>query len=344
MPAESYHSRESEKIAWHGFLCNIKPKGKHKMYINSQDFLNAQHFLERSSRGRIQLPLGYTAGLSSQTPKLQTGQLTPIQVLHAVTQNQMLGQRLGWTVLYDAIASWILNFQNLTPAAHTFARAVANWQLGKGLSANGILDVNTWRAMLADAKAGMPRPFQTPEGIARPHGLGAIVRTFGDPTQRGWEARSIVTITAPAGRQFMPRRTRLRVHRLLAPHLTRLFIAIHNAGLWNEIFPSAGTFVCRTKHSYGKHECGTPGIRFDQLSTHSWGITIDIRASDYKYFEAADQRLGKPLRYPPPSITKIFQAHGFHWGLWFMKGNPDKRGRIDFTNADPMHFQFATGY
>ena len=32
------------------------------------------------------------------------------------------------------------------------------------------------------------------------------------------------------------------------------------------------------------------------------------------------------------------------YGLWFMNGQLDARGRIKFSGADPMHFQFATGY
>jgi hypothetical protein len=251
---------------------------------------------------------------------------------------------LGWDVLYDAIAGWILNFQNMTPAPLTFAQSVADWQLGARLPANGVLDYNTFRAMLTEAKAGIPRTFQTPERIARPRGLSAIVAAFGDPTQPGWESRNIVRVTAPAGQLFAPGIRTQRVHRLIAPHFNRLFTAVNNAGLWNELFPSSGTFLCRTKHSYGKKLCGTPGILFNQLSTHSWGITIDIRSASYPYFSDAMQQGGQRLRYPPPTITRIFQAHGFQWGLWFMNGALDSSGRIRFKDADPMHFQFATGY
>lgn len=288
---------------------------------------------------------GNFAGYFSQVPAQHiAGQLSPAQLANAVTQNQSLAQSLGWGVLYAAIASWILNFQNMTPSQETFARSVANWQSGARLLANGILDYNTWRAMLTEAKAGIPRPFQTPERVARPHGLPAIVATFGDPTQPGWAAANIVRVNAPAGRFFAPGVSYQRVHRLIAPHFDRLFAAINQAGLWNELFPSSGTYNCRTKTSHSSLRCGTPGIQFNQLSTHSWGITIDIRKRQYPYFTNAMQQRGNQLRYPPPTITKIFQAHGFHWGLWFMDGALDARGRIRFKGADPMHFQFATGY
>ncbi len=199
--------------------------------------------------------------------------------------------------------------------------------------------------MLRDAKAGIPRPYRTPEGVARPHGLRAIVTTFGDPTKGGWKTRNTIPIRAPAGRSFARGVTKHRVHRLLAPHFQRLFAEIAREGLWNEISPTSGTFVCRTKStsSVGKKPCGTPGIRFNQLSTHSWGITIDIRARDYPFYTRRKFNAGTPLRYPPPTITRLFQEHGFHWGLWFMNGKL-KNGRINFTGADPHHFQFATGY
>jgi hypothetical protein len=273
-----------------------------------------------------------------------SGGLSQAQVQSAVAQNQTLSQRLGWDVLYDAIASWILRFRNMTPAAHTFAQAVAGWQSRHGLPVNGVIDAPTWSAMLADAKAGIPRPFQTPEGVARPHGLQAIVATFGDPTQPGWEARNIVRINAPTGRTFASGVTRLPVHRLIAPHFDRVFAAIHRAGLWNDFFPSAGAWVCRTKVSYGKQPCGTPGIQPGQLSNHSWGIAVDFRAANYPFYTTAMQTARRPLRYPPATITQVFQDHGFHFGLWFMNGSLNQRGRINFNNADPMHFQYATGY
>jgi len=270
--------------------------------------------------------------------------LVPAQIQAAIAQNQLLATRIGWGVLYDAIASWIPRFRNMTPAAGTFAQAVARWQMRHGLPPTGSIDATTWSAMLASAKEGIPRPFQTPEGVVRPHGLQAIVATFGDPTQTGWEARNIVRVTAPAGQAFAPGVTRRPVHRLIAPQFDRLFAAINSAGLWTQFFPDAGTWVCRTKKSHGKQPCGTPGIQRNQLSNHSWGIAIDFRAPAYPFYTAGMQQAGRPLRYPPATISSIFQDHGFQWGLWFVDGRLTARGRIDFTGADPMHFQFATGF
>ena len=131
----------------------------------------------------------------------------------------------------------------------------------------------------------------------------------------------------------------------MVPHFTRLFAEIDRQTLWREVAPTSGTFVCRTKSSApgGKKPCGTPGVQARYLSTHSWGITLDMRAGSYPYYTRARSSRGATLRYPPPTVTQIFQDHGFHWGLWFMKGSI-KNGKIDLTNSDPHHFQFATGF
>lgn len=272
------------------------------------------------------------------------GGLSATQLSTAVAQNQVLAARLGWDVLYGAIASWILRFRNMTPTPTAFAQSVASWQSRNTLPPTGIIDAATWQAMLRDAKAGIPRPFSTPERVPRPHGLRAIVATFGDPTQAGWERANIVTVNAPSGRVFSRGVTSLRVHRLLAPHWQRLFQAANAAGVWDELVPSAGTYLCRTKFQHGSRPCGTPGIAFNQLSTHSWGITIDIRPAQYPFHTADMHTRRVRPGVPPATILQVFQDHGFHAGLWFMQGGLDASGRINFTGADGMHFQYATGY
>ena len=255
-----------------------------------------------------------------------------------VLRNAELARSMGWDIIYGAIAGWILGFREV-PTLERFTLAVADWQRGRGLPVTRLLDAETWRRMLADVKSGLPRP-RTPEGVERPHRLAAVMATFGDPTVRGWEGRNLVVVRAPAGQTFSGRIAELRVHRLLAPQFDRLFRRVHEQGLWSEIVPSSGTYLCRTKKSYGKKTCGTPGIRPEQLSTHSWGISIDVRARDYPFIESASQRPATP----PLPLLRIFQEHGFHFGMWFMRGGLDARGRIDFRGADPMHFQFATGF
>lgn len=269
--------------------------------------------------------------------------LTTAQVSQAVAQNTTLGATLGWNVLYGAISGWIFRL-DMSPTEATFAQFVADWQQRNGLTANGILDFATWQNMLNGAKQGIPNPYTTAEGVQRPQGLTGMVATFGDPTTAGWEASNIQRVDAPMGREFAPGVRRVRVHRLLQPHFERLFNDVHRENVWDLMVPTNGTFYCRTKSSYGKRPCGTPGINFNQLSTHSWGITIDSNAARYPQYTSAMKTAGTPLRYPPATLTRVFQAHGFHWGLWFMNGALDSAGRINFTAADPHHFQFVTGY
>lgn len=268
--------------------------------------------------------------------------LSDAQVAHAVSENTRLGASLGWNVLYDAIAGWFFRL-DMSPTEASFAQLVAEWQRANALPVNGIIDFATWQPLLQTAKAGIPATFTTAEGIARPVGLAQITAAFGDPTATGWEGRNIERANAPTGRTFLPNRTYVRVHRLLQAHFERLFADVATENVWDQMTPSSGTFVCRTK-SPNQQPCGTPGIQINQLSTHSWGITIDIRAGDYPRYSAALKAANAPLRYPPATITRVFQAHGFHWGMWFMDGRLDAAGRINLTGADPHHFQFAVGY
>lgn len=270
--------------------------------------------------------------------------LAPAALATALAQNLNWAARMGWDILYDAISSWILGFQDATPDPAAFARSVAIWQSRNRLAVDGILGPATWAAMIADVRAGIPRPFLTPEGVRRPHGLVEIVNAFGNPTEAGWEKANLVNVAAPASRSFAPGRKTLPVHRRLARQFASLFDSLDRAGLWQEIVPTDGTFLCRTKFQFGRQRCGTPGLRFDQLSTHSWGITIDIRSADYPFYTPAMRQAGARLRIPPPTVTNIFQRHGFHFGLWFLSGRLDRAGRIILDGADPMHFQFATGY
>jgi hypothetical protein len=270
----------------------------------------------------------------------------------ALKKNTDLSMTLGWDKLHGAISSWILKF-NDTPTSEVFAQAVANWQKRNCLPNNGILDLNTWLHMLCKAKAGLPiPPVATAAGAIvmgiprRPHGLKAVVDTFGNPVLAGFR-KSITKVAAPTDEKFTEGKegkTEIEVHTKLQQHFQKLFDAIHKAGLWKEIHPSSGTFVRRTKTSYQKKAL-TRKTPLYQMSTHSWGITIDIRARDYPRYTEKMQDDSIALKYPPIKVVRIFQEFGFHWGLWFMKGDElDKSGHINFAGADPHHFQFATGF
>ncbi|HZP16723.1 MAG TPA: M15 family metallopeptidase, partial [Terriglobales bacterium] len=61
-----------------------------------------------------------------------------------------------------------------------------------------------------------------------------------------------------------------------------------------------------------------------RLSTHSWGIAIDLNPESNAQGTAGSMDRG---------VVEIFKSAGFAWG-----GNWQGRCR------DPMHFQFCTGY
>jgi hypothetical protein len=305
------------------------------MYIEDQRSLKTLPFAERRSLGNSGSALGEA--------------LSYEKLLEAIKKNTDLSKTLGWDNLQGAISSWILKF-NDTPTPEAFAQAVANWQKLNCLPDNGILDFNTWLRMLCTAKAGLPISLAAVSASLsgriprRPHGLKAVLDTFGNPVLAGF-GKSITKVSAPAGETFTKvGKTEIEVHTKLKQHFQNLFDAIHKAGLWKEIYPSSGTFVPRTKTSYRQKKL-TRSTPIYQVSTHSWGITIDIRAEDYPRYTERKQYAGIVLNYPPIKIVRIFQEFGFHWGLWFMKGDElDAHGRINFAGADPHHFQFATGF
>ena len=84
------------------------------------------------------------------------------------------------------------------------------------------------------------------------------------------------------------------------------------AGLQSKLTSFGGCFSFRLQRT------GT------KLSTHSWGIAVDLNPESNVQGTAGDM---------DPSIVRIFTQTGFSWGGGW-------RGRA----RDPMHFQFCTGY
>jgi D-alanyl-D-alanine carboxypeptidase-like protein len=99
---------------------------------------------------------------------------------------------------------------------------------------------------------------------------------------------------------------------LLPPRGEEVFQAILKAGLQSKITSFAGCFSFRPQRS------GT------KLSTHSWGIAIDLNPESNAQGATGEM---------DPSIVAIFTKAGFAWG-----------GSWQGIVCDPMHFQFCTGY
>jgi LysM repeat protein len=178
------------------------------------------------------------------------------------------------------------------------------------------------------AKPSEPRvDIPTPElGLAPPNGLDEIFTTFGDIRDymnddgtldnSGWanDALGLATLpfSIPLSWNLGTMAKRIQCHKKLVEIFPEVLAAIEKAGLRDEIKNYGGCFAFRSKRMSGR------------ISTHSWGIAIDLNP------------LTNPMGLPgdmSPDIVAIFRKFGFKWG-------GDWPGR----NKDPMHFQYCTGY
>lgn len=161
--------------------------------------------------------------------------------------------------------------------------------------------------------------------IAPPHGLEAILATFGDihsyirldgSLDPRWQTEFFAALTLPFPMQLSWDKsrtaTRMTCHRLVAEVFGRAFDEIQRMGLQAKIKTFGGCFSFRRQRTGPK------------LSTHAWGIAIDLNPESN-----AQGSLGNM----DPGLTEIFRSVGFEWG-----------GEWAGAARDPMHFQFCSGY
>jgi D-alanyl-D-alanine carboxypeptidase len=161
--------------------------------------------------------------------------------------------------------------------------------------------------------------------LKAPFGLDQICGTFGDiftylrPDQTldpRWQAEQMITISLPfplvLSWDHSRRVSHMTCHRLMQAIFIDCFQRIAGSGLWQQITSFGGCFSFRPQRT------GT------KLSTHSWGISIDLNPETNAQGSAGHMH---------PEIVSIFRNAGFTWGGdWFG------------ANCDPMHFQFCSGY
>lgn len=104
---------------------------------------------------------------------------------------------------------------------------------------------------------------------------------------------------------------RATAHKVLVPVFQAVLADIKYRGLTERASHYGGIYNHRNIRGGSTH-----------LSTHSWGIAIDMNPETNK--------LGTPGNMDP-EVIDCFERRGFLWG-----------GR--FHRLDPMHFQYATGY
>jgi hypothetical protein len=161
--------------------------------------------------------------------------------------------------------------------------------------------------------------------LAPPHGLDGVIATFGDifdyiredhTLDPKWQTNFLTTVPLPfaltlswdSSRQVQ----RISCHKLLAQIVANVFTGVQKAGLQSKIISFGGCFSFRPQRT------GT------KLSTHAWGVALDLNPESNAQGTAGNMDAG---------VVAILKQAGFTWG-------GDWQGRV----RDPMHFQFCTGY
>jgi hypothetical protein len=120
------------------------------------------------------LPLGYggysgrhsfgsALGLAPPPPRI----LGPAAAVAAIGANRRLARQIGWGCVIGINARPIPQLRTFlglgaTASEGDLAEAVARWQRGQGLTANGNLDQTTWQRMLAATPPVIPRTTYKP--------------------------------------------------------------------------------------------------------------------------------------------------------------------------------------
>jgi hypothetical protein len=146
-----------------------------------------------------------------------------------------------------------------------------------------------------------------------PDGLEQILKTYGNAVSFNFERENLVEVELPFILYYGGAPVhRCEFHRMAAPNLLQALNAVLKAGLQEQIQKDYGGTYCFRKSR-------TTGM----LSTHSWGIAIDLRVKDFP--------LGSTNRLPD-SVVKCFNDAGFLYGGDF------------HGERDPMHMQLCTSY
>ncbi len=156
----------------------------------------------------------------------------------------------------------------------------------------------------------------SPSGIvlAPPVGLEGIISRFGDcrhvvpgtPGETAWKQLILRYIQLPSPLHLPggALQTRVGCHKDVAEELTIIL---------GEIWPHVKSIGC---YNFRKSRTS------DKLSTHCWGIAVDINAETNQMGTRGNM---------PPEVIAAFKVRGWRWGG-------------DWQHSDPMHFQRCSGY
>ncbi len=161
--------------------------------------------------------------------------------------------------------------------------------------------------------------------IVPPNGLAQINATFGDiqkyirsdttldPT---WQMNFLSSVAFPfplmLSFDHSQTITHFTCHKLLIEVFADVFERIVSSGLQTKITSFGGCFAFRQQRTGAK------------LSTHSWGIAVDLNPETNQQGTIGDM---------DARVIELFCSAGFEWG-----------GDWVGAKRDAMHFQFCTGY
>lgn len=149
-----------------------------------------------------------------------------------------------------------------------------------------------------------------------PSGVNEVIACYGDPLpyvdrKEDWERNVLEYFELPYALSYLGQPVkRIRAHRKAGLFFIAAFTSIAAAGLEEHATDYGGIYNYRA----------VAGAR--KLSTHTWGVSIDLNV-------ASNARGTKGTMHP--GVIEAFKRFGFEWG-----GN--------WNNPDPMHFQLCRGY
>lgn len=170
-----------------------------------------------------------------------------------------------------------------------------------------------------------------PLRLQRPRGYEGVVQTFGNirayvrtdgTLSPEWERHELgiarLPVSLPLSWDLDRRVTKIRCHQKLVPLFEATFEELLDLGLWGELVTFGGCVEFRRVSGSWK------------LSTHAWGIAIDLDPeSNARGVDVDKTRFGSTAG--GRRVVEVFERRGFVWG-----------GK--FSTPDAMHFQFAEGY
>lgn len=208
---------------------------------------------------------------------------------------------LVWEEMYDGEIDGIFGQRT--------KEAVMLFQKYSGLNSDGIVGPKTWHFLVGEV------PMTENEPLKVPYGIKEIYDVFGDPLDSCfWKAYSAFIKVPYELKHAFPYVYKgehgFWAHKKLKDVFQEIFQKIVDQGLETKIQTFDGCYNVRNIRGGEK------------LSTHSWGIAIDLNARDNPL--GADPKIDR-------RIVKLFQDAGFTWGGTFFR-------------KDGMHFQFANSY